>query len=362
MKIAVLCGGVSSEREISLRSSSKVAKALRSRGHQVTMIDVFFGAEKEPSFEEPQDYDHTANELRSKGAVITEEQIRNTGLFGPHVLDVCRKADVVFIGLHGENGEDGKVQAVFDRENIPYTGSDAESSALAMSKALTKSRVASHVRMPRGFVIRRQNGENASECLKQAENIPIPCVMKPSNGGSSVGVVFVNDLEQAENALQSCFQYDNTVLVEEFIDGRELTQAVLNGKALPPVEICPDEGSWYDYTNKYSGATREICPAQIPDEVLKEMSASSVRFGEILGLSIYYRIDYILDKNGVLYALEANSLPGMTDTSLVPQEAAAVGISYPDLCEKIIELSLKHRLARKLSNKISEGVTGLIRR
>ena len=131
------------------------------------------------------------------------------------------------------------------------------------------------------------------------------------------------------------------MLIEDYIEGRELTQGVLDGKALPPVEICPETGAWYDYTNKYSGKTVEICPAQIPEDVLKEMSETSILFGELVGLSVYYRIDYLLDKEGCLYALEANSLPGMTDTSLVPQEANAVGISYPDLCEKIIDISLR---------------------
>ncbi|MCF0229878.1 MAG: D-alanine--D-alanine ligase [Parasporobacterium sp.] len=251
---------------------------------------------------------------------------------GPCVLDTCRKADIVFIGLHGENGEDGKIQAVFDQEGIRYTGSDSESSAIAMSKDLTKKAVSQYIRMPEGVT-----------AVKNADNqrIPVPCVIKPSNGGSSVGVVRVKDDAEYDNALKEAFMYDDVVLVEEFVEGRELTQAVLDGKALPPVEIIPDKDEWYDYSNKYNGLTKEVCPAEIPGEVLAEMSEKSVRFGEILGLSVYYRIDYILDKEGKLYALEANSLPGMTDTSLVPQEAAAAGIGYPELCEKIIEISMK---------------------
>ena len=206
------------------------------------------------------------------------------------------------------------------------------SSAIAMSKAETKRIVSPFIRMPKGIVLHK--GETES-------SIKAPCVIKPSNGGSSVGVIIVQNDEEFEKELERDFEFDDTVLVEEFIEGRELTQAVLDGEALPPVEICPDENEGYDYTNKYNGLTKEVCPAEIPSEVLAEMSVKSIRFGELVGLSVYYRIDYLLDKDGVLYALEANSLPGMTDTSLVPQEAAAVGISYPDLCEKIIEISLR---------------------
>lgn len=333
MKIVVLCGGVSSEREISLRSSVKVAGALKGKGHQVVMIDVFFGEEEMPSFEKEQDYAETAAGLRKKNDLITPDLIRRTGLFGPYVLEICRQANVVFIGLHGENGEDGKVQAALEAEHIPYTGSDPESSRIAMSKDETKKIIAPHIRMPKGVTLHK----GALEICP----IKAPCVIKPSNGGSSVGVMLVMEDSRFEEALQECFRYDDTVLVEEYIEGRELTQGVLDGTALPPVEICPDEGTWYDYTNKYNGKTIEVCPAQIPGDVLAEMSETSVKFGEILGLSVYYRIDYILTEDGLLYALEANSLPGMTDTSLVPQEALAVGIGYPDLCEKIIEVSLR---------------------
>jgi len=343
MDIAVLCGGVSSEREISLRTSTKVAKALKGRGHRVVMIDVFFGSEKLPVFDEEQDYVQTADDLRSRNHLITEERIRSTGLFGPNVLELCRKADIVFIGLHGENGEDGKVQAALDREGIAYTGSDAKSSALAMSKAKTKEVVAPHIRMPKGAVLHKKDAENAPDLQTLMQGVSVPCVLKPSNGGSSLGVIRVKEEADLPDALSECFRYDDTILAEEFVEGRELTQGVLDGTALPPVEICPEAGDWYDYSNKYNGETREICPAPIPEDVLQQMSELSVKFGEILGLSVYYRIDYILDREGRLYALEANSLPGMTDTSLVPQEAQAIGMSYPDLCEKILTLSLQAR-------------------
>ena len=333
MNIVVLCGGVSSEREISLRSSTKVAIALKSKGHNVIMIDVFFGEDVRPEFTDVCDYQAKADELRDKTKLINEELIKKTGLFGKNVIDVCKEADIVFIGLHGENGEDGKVQEAFDNLGIKYTGSDSKSSAIAMSKYKTKEIIAEHIRMPKGVVLHKGNPVQ--------NEIKVPCVIKPNNGGSSVGVEIVLEQGEYEAALERDFKYDSTVLVEEYIKGRELTQAVLDGVALPPVEICPDENEWYDYTNKYNGETKEVCPADIPTEVLETMSKSSVLFGELIGLSVYYRIDYLLTDDGLLYALEANSLPGMTDTSLVPQEAKAIGIEYPDLCEKIINISLE---------------------
>jgi len=343
MDIVVLCGGVSSEREVSLRSSTKVAKALHGRGHRVLLIDVFFGSSQLLSFEMSQDYEQVAEILREKSDLITKERTAGSGLFGPNVLELCRQADVVFIGLHGENGEDGKVQAVFDAEGIMYTGSDAKSSAIAMSKERTKEIVSPHIRMPKGVVIYRKDAEEAKDIGALMQPIRVPCVLKPSNGGSSLGVILVMHEDQLEDALWTCFHYDDTILAEEYVPGRELTQGVLDGVALPPVEICPDDGSWYDYSNKYNGETREICPAPLSEDVLKKMSETSVKFGELLGLSIYYRIDYILDQNGQLFALEANSLPGMPDTSLVLQEAEEIGMRYPEMCEKIVELSLKAR-------------------
>lgn len=338
MKIAVLCGGISSERDVSLKTSSKVADALKKKGHSAVMIDVFLGTDAPVDFSADQDYFRDAELLKARRNEITPEKIAQYGLMGPNVFETCRAADIVFIGLHGENGEDGKIQAVFEENGICYTGSDSKSSAVAMSKFRTKELVSPFIEMPEGIVLTEEEFRNGSEKLKA---IHTPCVIKPSNGGSSVGVLIVNDEAELNSALQEDFRYDSTVLVETYIKGRELTQGVLDGQPLPPVEICPDENTWYDYENKYNGKTVEICPAQIPEDLLAEMSEKSVRFGEIVGLSVYYRIDYLLSENGKLYALEANSLPGMTDTSLVPQEAAAIGMDYPELCQKIIEISME---------------------
>lgn len=338
MKITVLCGGISTERDVSLKTSSRVANALSGKGHDVVMIDVFFGAREIPDFSARYDYFAMAEELKGKKTEITKERIEETGLMGPNVWETCKASDIVFIGLHGANGEDGKVQAAFEGAGIRYTGSDSKSSALAMSKALTKDRISPYIRMPKGIVMTKEEFERnrGADCVIQT-----PCVIKPSNGGSSLGVMLIRDDKEFTEALEEDFRYDDTILIEELIRGRELTQGVLNGQALPVVEIIPGEDSWYDYENKYNGKTLEICPAEIPEEIFREISETSVRFGNLLGLSVYYRIDYVLTDDGVLYALEANSLPGMTDTSLVPQEAKAIGMDYPELCEKIIEISLE---------------------
>ena len=332
MKIVVLCGGTSTERDVSIRTSEKAAAALRSRGFDVVLVDAFFGAPEKPAFDNSQDINAAADSYRALTPFLTQELAEGRDFFGPNVIDMCREADMVFLGLHGGCGEDGRVQAAFDLLNIRYTGSGYLGSAIGMSKDATKAILSQLIPMPKGIVLKKDNPFR--------ERIPAPCVIKPSNGGSSIGVQIIMDAADYDDALLEAFKYDDVVLVEQFVDGRELTQGVFDGKALPPVEICPAEG-FYDYKNKYSGKTLEICPAQIPEETLQEMSEYSILAGKMLGLSVYYRIDYLLDRNGNLFALEANTLPGLTDASLIPQEAAAIGISYPELCELIVRVSMK---------------------
>ena len=333
MNILVLCGGTSTERDVSLKSSEKVAAALISRGYNVVLADVFWGLEKKLEFDGSQDIHKAAGEYRNLTTVLTEEVKESRDFFGPYVIEMCKEADIVFLGLHGANGEDGKVQAALDLMHIKYTGSGYLGSAIAMSKDATKAVLSQRIPMPKGIVLKKEDPFR--------ERIAAPCVIKPSNGGSSIGVQIIENDADYDRALLDAFRYDDVVLVEQYVDGRELTQGVFDGKALPPVEIVAPEDSFYDYKNKYNGQTLEICPAQIPEDVLKEMSEYSELAGRMLGLSVYYRLDYLLDKEGRLFCLEANTLPGMTDTSLIPQEAAAVGIDYPTLCENIIKVSLK---------------------
>lgn len=341
MKIVVLCGGLSTERNISLISGTKVCMALRARGHKAVLVDMFMGLEEgleDPAslFEDlpeimPRSFDGTAPDL---DLVRASRKGDDPSMLGPGVLKICRAADVVFMALHGANGEDGRIQAVFDLLGVPYTGSGHLGSAIAMDKIRTKEVVS-----PRGVRTPAWKVYDKKETPEDAiiADIKAPCVIKTPGGGSSLGVFVVRDQAEVEGAVRACLKYSPSLLVEELIEGREFTKAVLNGSPLPSVEIAPLQGG-YDYSNKYvAGATREICPGRCTPEVEKEMGDMALQVHKILGLHTYSRSDFMVTDDGTVYFLEVNTLPGMTPTSLVPQEAAAVGIGYEDLCELIVE-------------------------
>ena len=254
--------------------------------------------------------------------------------FGKNVIEICRKADIVFMALHGDVGENGKLQAAFDVLGIKYTGSGYIGSALAMNKALSKKMfIGSGIPTPNGSLFRTEE-----ESLKWTE---LPCVVKPCSGGSSVGVSIPKNRDEFKKAVKEAFALEDEILVESYVKGRELSIGVLAGKALPIIEICPKEG-FYDYKNKYqAGLTDDICPALLPDDVTRALQAMAERASEALMLEAYARIDFILDSENNMYCLEANTLPGMTPTSLLPQEALAVGISYDELVEILVNESMK---------------------
>ena len=340
MKIVVLAGGTSTERDISIITSANVCKSLRRNGHKANMLDVFYGIEVSKIkgfFEEDNDLDEVASELKAKTKGVAQElenrKNNKKGFFGNGVLELCQEADIVFMGLHGCNGEDGKIQATFDLLNIKYTGTGYLSSAISMSKELTKKVLTlDGVPMPKGISLQKGH---------KIEYVPFPCVVKPCCGGSSVGVSIVHNEEEFKKAVDLAFSYEDTILVEEFIDGREFSVAVLDGKALPVVEIEPVEG-FYNYENKYkAGATIETCPANIPEDVSDKMKRWAEKACEAAGVHTYARVDEFLSKDGDIYCIEINTLPGMTPTSLIPQEAQAVGMSYDMLTEKIIEISME---------------------
>ncbi|MBQ9679816.1 MAG: D-alanine--D-alanine ligase [Ruminococcus sp.] len=346
MKIAVLAGGLSSERDVSILSGSKIAEALRSKGHKVVLIDIFMGCEEEVCdidslFEN--NYDFTDNAVIGREApdieaVRKSRKNRSSDFFGDHVLDICKAADVTFLGLHGGEGEDGSVQAALQLHGIKYTGSDHLGAAIAMHKGVTKGVfLNSNVPTPGSRLYKR---EFMGEGYLDSWNI-FPCVVKPCSAGSSVGVQIVADRESFVAAVGAAFRYDDDVLVEEYVKGREFSVGILGGKALPVIEIIPKSG-WYDYENKYQeGATEEVCPAELDPKIAEKMQREAEHAFEMLRLKVYGRVDFLLDQDNRFYCLEANTLPGMTPMSLLPQEAAAAGIPYPELCEKIIELSLK---------------------
>lgn len=341
MKIVVLAGGTSTEREVSIVSGTNVCKALRSKGHQAILVDVYFGredAEVETAFDGEYDVDRAAEYIKGfndKVAAVTAERKE---FFGAKVMELCKAADVVFMALHGANGEDGKVQAAFDLQRIKYTGTDYLSSAMAMDKGITKKLfLASGVPTPKGIELSK---EDADSCLKK-HGMDFPVVVKTCCGGSSVGVYITHNQEEYEEALKNAFSYEDQVVVEEYIAGREFSVGVVDGKAYPVIEIAPVEG-FYDYKNKYSaGAAVETCPAEITEEQTERMQHYAEMGCEALGIQGYARLDFMMREDGSMYCLEANTLPGMTPTSLLPQEAAAIGIDYPGLCEELIHISLK---------------------
>ena len=345
MNIVVLAGGTSTERDISILTSTKVCESLRRNGHNANIIDVFFGIEDkeaESFFTNNNDVEKTAEAMR-KNTVNVEDELEarkksGKGFFGDNVLALCSKADIVFMGLHGSNGEDGKVQATFDLLGICYTGTGYLSSALAMDKGLTKKIfLMDQVPTPKGVSMLKEN------CTRNIHDLGMefPVVVKTCCGGSSVGVYIVNNQKEYEDAIDGAYSYEDEVVVEEYIRGREFSVAVVDGKAYPIIEIAPKQG-FYDYKNKYqAGSTVETCPAEISPELTEKMQHYAEAGAKALCIEGYARFDFMMKENGDMYCLEANTLPGMTPTSLIPQEAKVLGIDYPDLCEELIRISFK---------------------
>ncbi len=346
MKIVVLCGGLSTERDISIITGTRVCQALRENGHKAVLVDLFLGLD---SFDGNCDkYFDNLEEMKSAefaGNPPSLEEIKmlrkdGTGtVVGPGVIEICKDAEIVFIALHGKNGEDGRIQALFDLMGIAYTGSGYLEAAIAMDKILTKKLVKeAGIRTP---VWKEINRLDESEIKEIVKNVNYPSVVKTPKGGSSVGVYIVKSPKECESALHQCLKYDSEILIEEYIQGREFTCGVLKNKPLPSVEIVPDEKG-YNYSNKYkAGATTEICPGRCTQIQEAEMEDIALKVHNLIGLSNYSRSDFILTDSGDVYFLEINTLPGLTPTSLIPQEAKAVGVSYNELCEIIVEEGMK---------------------
>lgn len=345
MNVVVLAGGLSTERDVSFKSGDMVAKALRKIGHNVILLDVFLGygtceQNIDDIFDCAEEKSVVVSEIPGEApdieAVKASRADQSDNFFGPNVIAICQKADVVFMALHGENGENGKVQAAFDLFGIKYTGNGYLSSAIAMDKGVTKEFFDAHgIPTPQGFSL------NIADRSEGREPLRYPCVVKPACGGSSIGVSIVNNRSEYEKALDDAFRWEEEVIVEDYIKGREFSVGVLEGKALPVIEIAPIQG-FYDYKNKYAaGSAVETCPAELSKELTEQMQSYAKQVVEVLGLETYSRMDFLLNENDEMFCLEANTLPGMTPTSLLPQEAAAVGISYEELCQKIIDISLE---------------------
>lgn len=349
MKIIVLAGGLSTERDVSLASASGICRTLLENGHDAFLLDVFMGLENAPEnledvFSLPGHGLEIAKNISAQEpdleAVKASRPDQSDCFFGPNVIELCRLADITFIGLHGGEGENGKLQAAFDLLGIRYTGLDSLGCAVAMDKGFTKQVfLQSGIDTPKGLSLHKSDADFSPS----AAGFPLPAVIKPCSGGSSIGVYIADTEDEFRQALEKSFRYEDEVIVEQYIRGREFACGIIDGKALPPIEIIPKTG-FFDYANKYQdGATEEVCPADIPEETARRMMALTEKAFRALKLNVYSRADFLLDDSGNLYCLEMNTLPGMTAASLLPKEAAAAGIEYSSLCELIIQKSLEAR-------------------
>ena len=310
-KIAVLMGGPGSERAVSLATGRGVAKALRSLGAEVVEIDV-----RDENFQLPSDI------------------------------------DLAFITIHGTFGEDGQIQKILERRGIAYTGDGASESESAFDKIRTKEKFRKHgVPTPQWEVI--HSGERPT--------ISLPMVVKPAREGSTVGVVIVKNENALESAISEASKYDRELLIEKFVSGRELTIGILGDQALPIIEIVP-KGGFYDFNNKYpflnpqaGGGAEHVCPANIDAGKTKEIQQLALRAFQAADLHVYGRVDVILSDGGEAFVLEINTIPGMTEASLLPEAAAAAGIAYVDLCARIIALS---RLRQGFAGQTRTGREG----
>lgn len=352
MKIVVLAGGLSPERAVSLVTGTSVCRALRENGHRAILVDLFLGLEEIPAdpetlFDAP---DGLCPDAKIEvvepdlDAIRASRKDQSESRFGPHVLELCRLADIVFLGLHGQDGEDGRVQAAFDLMGIKYTGGGYLASGLAMDKSMTKI-VMDSVGIPNA-PWRDIPFYTEADIPVLTEELAVPCAVKVVNGGSSLGVALPDTKEELEQALHDMLRYGSHIIVEKkILNCRELTVGILGDRALPAVEILPAVKE-FDYTAKYqAGGAREICPADITAEQQETMGMLALKLHRALGLEVYSRTDFLLDQNGEFWCLEVNSLPGMTSASLVPKEAAAIGMTYNQLCEEIVQMS--YRIKRR---------------
>ena len=334
VKIVVLAGGKSSEREVSMTSGSKIANALIVKGHQVLLIDLLIGIPEFTNFDgayEKYQTDHYYYDVSEAIPVSPHD----SNEIGANVLEVCNSADITFFALHGGIGENGKLQAMFDVYDIKYTGSGYQSSLLAMDKLVAKELMRFHGIPTADWVVVSN--------LEQIEGIQLPVVVKPIDSGSSIGISLAETKSELKLAMKEALKYSHNskILVENKIDGREFSVGVLGDQVLPAIELIPKSG-FYDYQNKYqAGRTEEIVPAQIEDELAYRMGQLALKTHQMLGLSVYSRTDFLVDKNNDIFVIEVNSLPGMTPTSLLPQEAGAIGIGFNELCERIVNESMK---------------------
>ena len=341
MKILVLMGGISAERDVSLASGEAIVEALKSAGHKVIALDTAQGQNLLPDTgkyipegvkTEPPDL----AELEKKGKELALKAIDSFDF---------SEVDVIFLALHGGQGEDGTIQALLDLTGKPYTGSGVLASALAMNKAMSKKIFEREgILTPAWFLVEDPDLADLSSIADRIEkNLGFPCVVKPNDQGSTVGLTIVKEKGELKKAFDLAKKFSAEFVVEKYIPGRELTVGILGDQALPVVEIVPEHGV-YDYECKYTtGKSNYITPAEIPEDKSKEIQAIGLKAFKVLGCEGYARVDFRFGEDSRFYCLEVNTLPGMTAHSLVPKAAKAVGIDFPELVDRITKLALKKR-------------------
>ena len=346
LNIVVLAGGLSNERNISLYTGYMVSKALKEKGHNVILIDSFMGydvkeLEITDAFSEPDKYSYDKidipKEIPDLWAVKKRRVDQSNSFFGPNVLQICRQADIVFIALHGANGENGKVQSTFDLLGIDYTGNDYFSSALSSNKEVSKQvLVNNNIPVPKGYIV--EKNKDIIEPKQMGINYPV--IVKPNNGGIGLGISIANDLVAFKKALNEAFRWENEIIVEEYVMGREFKVSTINGKAMPVLEVLPLNTSESNTGKRLSGIKDKKCPANISSTLTKDLMDTAERASLALNLTAYSKVDFIVREDNSFVCLECDSHPHLNEGSDFVNEAIANKMSFNDVCVKILELSL----------------------
>jgi D-alanine-D-alanine ligase len=337
MKVAVLMGGISGEREVSLASGIQVVRALREAGHEVFGVDTSHGVLTEEA-----EGTLLSAEIREPLPAALSQDLLATGNLSVLAQNFrIAEADIVFLALHGGGGEDGTVQTLLELAGIPFVGSDRVGCTLAMDKDLSK-RLFRDAGVPTPPWITIQGEEEGHRRLEEVmDRFGLPLIVKPVSGGSTLGLSLAHDGRELASALEVALAHEDRVLFETYVAGREVTVGILGGQALPVGEIIPDH-ELFDYACKYRpGMAKEIFPAELEEDVARSTRDAALVAHRALRLRDFSRIDFILGEDGTPWCLEANALPGLTGNSLLPKAAQAAGISFPELCHRVAEMGLR---------------------
>lgn len=349
LNIVVLAGGLSNERNLSLKSGYTVSKLLREKGHNVILLDAFMGYDEKEraianAFSNTDKYSleprNIPDDIPDLWAVRKRRKDQSGSYFGPNVLQICRQSDLVFIALHGANGENGKVQAAFDLLGIDYTGCDYFSSAVTSNKSVAKQLLEeAGIPVPKGYcVFKKQDVPDPEE-----KGLNYPVIVKPNNGGIGLGISVANDQNSFRKAIKEAFRWESEIVVEEYVAGREFAVGTIEGKALPVIEVLPLETSDRNTGMTMRGETLQKCPAEISEELTKTLQETAEKVSSVLGVTACSKVDFIVREDGSFACLECDSLPQLYPDAHLVVEAKEAGISFPDLCEKIMEMSLREK-------------------